>query len=222
MGRRKNPAVPARLVAEIERALARVDVARARLDRTTLGRTTLDRTTGAAAPLPQRRRAHAELRAAYLDADALLREATRSAKAHSYREGSHWRHRLSTLDLARQRHLFEESDDPAALRLGTVRAVDTGMSGPAIGDHLHGRSKAPGAPETYGLDLEAILTTPAPDRVLAAPTATASGPLGTRDVTGGGRMSPPRCRPGRAGGSRRAGSSARGAASRSPSAGSRS
>ncbi|HET6562514.1 MAG TPA: hypothetical protein VFG72_11620 [Marmoricola sp.] len=162
-GRGKKAAVPASLVTQIEGALVRVDV----------GRAQLDRFTGIGAPLPDRRRAHAELRAAYLDADALLRAATRSAKAHSRLEWSGWRHRLSQLDFARQQHLFEESDDPAVLALGCVRAVDTGMSGPAIGDLLHGRAKAPGAPAEYGVDLEAVLTAPAENRVATpAPSVT--------------------------------------------------
>jgi len=32
------------------------------------------------------------------------------------------------------------------------------MSGPAIGDLLHGESREPGAPARYGLDLEAVIT----------------------------------------------------------------
>ena len=43
------------------------------------------------------------------------------------------------------------------LRLGTVRAIDTGMSGPDYGDLLHGESCEPGTPARYGLDLEAVL-----------------------------------------------------------------
>jgi hypothetical protein len=173
MWRRRTPAVPTALEAEIGRALERVDAARA----------VLDRVRASGAPLPERREAHAALRRAFLDADALLREATRTAKAHSYREWSRWRHRLSQLGLARQRHLFEESDDPAALQHGTIRAIDSGMSGPAIGDHLHGRCSLPGTPAAYGLDLEAILTAPAQSRVRAAPVSVlpVPAPAASRD-----------------------------------------
>lgn len=165
MRRKREPAVPARLATDIEGALARVD------DR----RTRLDGVSGTGAPLAQRRRAHAELRRAFLEADALLRTATRRAKAHSHREWSAWRHRLSRLDLARQQHLFEESDDLGVLPAGSVRAVDTGMSGPAIGDLMHGRGKPYGAPATYGIDLEAALgATTAP--AVEGHRTTAAGP----------------------------------------------
>lgn len=52
------------------------------------------------------------------------------------------------------------------LQLGTVRAIGTGMSGPAIDDLLHGESQEPGTPARYGLDLEAVLI--GVDRVEAA------------------------------------------------------
>lgn len=148
MRKSRAPAVPVALTTDIDRALARVADLRLALDRVVTER----------APVPERRRAHAELRAAFLEADALLRAATRAAKAHSFREGSRWRHRLSELDSTRQQHLFEESDDRAMMRTGSVRAVDTGMSGPAIGDFLHGECSPAGTPAAYGLDIEAILT----------------------------------------------------------------
>lgn len=141
------PVVPAALVADIEVALARVDEARERLDRA----------LRADADLLVRRRAHAEVRNAFTAADAPLREATRLARAHSHREWSRWRHRLSTLDVARQQHLFAEADDSAAVMIASVRVVDTGMSGPAIGEFQHGECSPPGKRATYGLDLEAAL-----------------------------------------------------------------
>jgi len=145
--RRREPVVPEPLVTAIAAALDRVDTARSRLDE-------LRRTAPA---LDDLRRAHADLRRAFTDADRLLREATALARADSYREWSRWRHRLSVLDTARQQHLFEESDDSGVLLTGSVRAVDTGMSGPAIGEFQHGECSPPGKPATYGLDLEATL-----------------------------------------------------------------
>ena len=76
----------------------------------------------------------------------------------SYREWSLWRHRLSSLGIARQVHLFAEQDDSGLLPIGSVRTIDTGMSGPDIGDLQHGHSRAPGTLPTFGLDLEALLT----------------------------------------------------------------
>jgi hypothetical protein len=147
MRRRANPPVPDELAARVADALTHVDVAR-RL---------LAEATRTGAPLGVRRSANAGLRRAYDEADALLRQAARSARQHSYPEWSRWRIRLSRLDTARQLHLFAESDDLGVLGMGTVRAFDTGMSGPAIGDLLHGEAVAPGAPAAYGLDMEALL-----------------------------------------------------------------
>jgi hypothetical protein len=138
------------LTAQIELALAAVDTARAELDRA----------TQSAAPLLTRRAAHADVRHAFDVADALLRQATGIAKQHSHREWSQWRSRLSCLDTTRQIHLFAEQDDSGVLPVGSVRAIDTGMSGPDIGDLQHGRSRPAGTPATYGLDLEALLTAP--------------------------------------------------------------
>jgi len=107
--------------------------------------------------LDERRAAHRRLREAYLAADAVLREATREAKARSRYEWMQVRARLSALDTARQQHLMAERDEVPVSTIGSVRAIDTGMSGPAIGDHLHGRSKDPGTPARYGVDVEAAL-----------------------------------------------------------------
>jgi hypothetical protein len=147
MWRRSRPAVSARLSAEIEQALVRVDAARQRLDQVIC----------AEPSLLVRRQAHADLRAAHLEADVLLREATRAAKGHSHQEWSRWRHRLSRLDAARQRHLFQEADDLGVLKIGSVRAIDAGMSGPAIGEFQHGECSADDKSVTYGVDLEAVL-----------------------------------------------------------------
>jgi hypothetical protein len=103
----------------------------------------------------------------------------------SHREWSQWRRRLSRLDTARQAHLFAEADDLGVLGLGSVRAIDTGMSGPDIGELQHGRSAAPGSPATYGVDLDALLTAPAPVLVVRAvredeiPTEEPPGPAPT-------------------------------------------
>ncbi len=143
----RGPAVPASLVVDIDAAMTNVDAAREGLDR--VRRRDADLIT--------RRTAHAELRTAYTAADALLREATRVARLHSYGDWSTWRHRLSSLDTARQQHLFEEADDSAVLPIPSVRAIDTGMSGPAIGEFQHGECSPTGKDATYGLDLEAAL-----------------------------------------------------------------
>ncbi|HET7735442.1 MAG TPA: hypothetical protein VFK52_05680 [Nocardioidaceae bacterium] len=115
--------------------------------------------TGDDVTLDERRAAHRRLRLAYLAADAALRQATREARTRSRYEWMRMRARLSALDTARQQHLMAERDELPALALGSVRAVDTGMSGPAIGFHLHGRSRAPGTPARYGVDVEAVLRT---------------------------------------------------------------
>jgi hypothetical protein len=148
MRRHKQPAVSQGLVDQIDEALRTVDAARAEVACVAAN----------GAPLRARREAHARLRRAFDDADALLRRATAAAKQHSYRGWSLWRHRLSSLDIARQIHLFEEQDEPGLLPIGSVRAIDTGMSGPDIGDLQHGQSRALGTLPTYGLDLEALLT----------------------------------------------------------------
>jgi hypothetical protein len=147
MRRRPHSPVPSDLSVKIADALARVDSAQARLASAT--------TTGS--PVTVRRSAHAELRNAYESADTLLRQGARCAKQQSYVEWSRWRTRLSRLDTARQAQLFAEADDLGVLGLGTIRALDTGMSGPAIGDLLHGESSPPRARAHYGLDEETML-----------------------------------------------------------------
>lgn len=166
MRRRPKPVVPSRLVRQIDEALADLDAARGHLAAVIAGDV----------PLPELRAAHAAVLRAYERAEAPLRRAAALAKPHSYREWSRWRHRVSDLSTQRVAHMFAEQDIVGLLPLGSVRAVDTGMTGPAIGDLLHGRSREPGAPATYGLDLEALLTgapdvrepsgQPAPDAVV--------------------------------------------------------
>ncbi|MGN6781137.1 MAG: hypothetical protein ACTHJH_06520 [Marmoricola sp.] len=134
---------------QIEDALARLEAARERLA------LTVD--ASPPAPLLDRRAAYRAVRLAFDDADALLRAATGLARLHSSAEWSRWRSRLSALDARRQAHLFAEVDDVALLPVGAVRAVDTGMSGPDIGELQHGESCPPGTPATYGLDAEALL-----------------------------------------------------------------
>jgi hypothetical protein len=175
---RRHPAVPKVLIDQIDGALAAVDDARAELTRV----------VASGATLLARREAHASLRQAFDDADALLRKATALARQRSYGDWSRWRHRLSSLDTARQIHLFAEQDDLGLLLLGSTRALDTGMSGPDIGDMQHGQSRAPGALPTYGLDIEALLTaTEGVGRTAADPHPDATGepapaPQALRDV----------------------------------------
>ena len=143
IGRRRT-VVPEELTGEIDEALVAVDAATAELNKATYD--TASRET--------RRDAHAELGRAFERADALLRRATQIAGEHSHRERSKWRARLSQLDTARQVHLFAEQDDPGVALLGNVRAVDTGMTAPRLGELQHGESKPPGTPATYGLDVD--------------------------------------------------------------------
>lgn len=150
MRRHQDPTIPATLLEQVDTSLMLLDRARAELARA----------VAAGAPLRDRRAAHAQVRRAYDEADAQLRRATATAKQHSRREWTLWRHRLSSLDTARQIHLLAEQDEGGLLPLGGERAVDTGMSGPDIGDLQHGRSRAPGSLPTYGLDLEALLLAP--------------------------------------------------------------
>jgi hypothetical protein len=157
MKRTRSTVVPADLVRQIDAAAADLADARHRLALA----------LAADAPLLELRAAHAEVRCAFDRAEGLLRSAAALAKGHSYREWSRWRHRVCDMSTQRVTHLFAEQDTSGLLPVGSVRAVDTGMTGPAIGDLLHGRSREPGAPATYGLDLEAVLTgaveTPTPD-----------------------------------------------------------
>jgi hypothetical protein len=110
-----------------------------------------------------RHQAHADLRFAYQTADDRLREVTTVLKQrgqHSYVEWSRWRSCLSSLDSERQLHLFDEVDDHTLRPVGSVQAVDTGMSGPAIGELQHGESVPPGTAARYGLDMDALMSDP--------------------------------------------------------------
>ena len=168
MNRRTPTDVSPMLLKRIERSLAEVDASRARLAQV----------VAEAAPYLERRAANAAVTAAFADADRLLREVTRAAKQCPYRVWRQWRHRLSQLDLAKQIHLFAQAD-AQVLGLGSVRALDTGMLGPANGDLLHGESREPGAPAGYGLDLDAILAARAP--VAATPVETVA-PAATEEA----------------------------------------
>lgn len=150
MRRSRQPVVSELLVGRIDEALTVVDAAGAALAAATAAR----------APLAERREAHRRLTHAFDHADALLREATALARQRSYREWSLWRERLSSLDTARQIHLLAEQDEPGLRPSGSVRAIDTGMSGPDIGELQHGESRPPGSVTTYGVDVEALLTAP--------------------------------------------------------------
>ena len=147
---RHRPAVsiPVDLVDEMERTLVALDAARAALQVAT--------STGA--PLPVRRAAHAAVTAAFDAADRPLRQATTLARSGPYLAWRDWRRRLSTLNAAKQRHLFAEMDVVGGLGQGSIQTVDTGMSGPSIGDIQHGETRPPGSPATYGLDMGAVLT----------------------------------------------------------------
>lgn len=157
MRSRSQPAIPAQLIHQIDGALAAVDTARTQL----AGAIAED------APVRDLRTAHARVRHAFDEADEFLRRATGLAREHSHREWSLWRHRLSSLDAARQIHLLAEQDCIGVLPIGSRRAIDTGMSGPDIGELQHGQSRAPGTPPAYGLDLEALMAG-APEPVVAA------------------------------------------------------
>lgn len=145
----RGPQVAPELVQRIEVALDDVDTAWSALVATTASR----------APLNSRRAANAELGRRFDAADACLREATIIARAHSRHDWAHWRKRLADLDTRRQIHLIAELDTGNILRTNSIRAIDTGMSGPDIGDLQHGDTKQPGSPATYGVDVEAILRT---------------------------------------------------------------
>jgi hypothetical protein len=150
MMRKHATTVPDTQLALVEAALQEVEDARAAL--VEARRTGADRAG--------RRQAHADLRAAYDVADARLREvadALKQAGHRRYVEWFRWRERLSRLDTERQVHLFDEREDPGIRSSGSVRAIDTGMSGPAIGELQHGESRPPGTEARYGLDMEAVL-----------------------------------------------------------------
>lgn len=181
MGRRGRTAVPELLAAQVEQALAALEDAQEALSRVVDDRP----------PLQDRRDAHVRVRRAFDVADELLRQATTLARQESHREWSQWRHRLSSLDTARQLHLLAEQDELGLLPLGSVRAVDTGMSGPDLGDLLHGASRDPGTPPRYGLDLEALLTAPAAAGPAAEPPhARVIGTLARRQAVPGPATTP--------------------------------
>jgi hypothetical protein len=142
-----GPRVAPELVQRIDVALNDVESARSALDATMASR----------APLNLRRAANRELRRSFDAADACLREATIIAKARSRHDWAQWRKRLSDLDTQRQIHLIAEIDEENILTTNSIRAIDTGMSGPDIGDMQHGDSKPLGSSGTYGLDVEAML-----------------------------------------------------------------
>ena len=146
MSSRAPTAISSMLLKRIERSLAELDE----------GRTRLAEVLADEAPYLERRAAYAAVTTAFADADRLLREVTRASKPGPYHVWRQWRHRLSQLDLAKQIHLLAQND-AQALGLGSIRAVDTGMLGPANGDLLHGETQEPGTPAGYGLDLDAVL-----------------------------------------------------------------
>jgi hypothetical protein len=154
--------VPAALVEQILEALAELDDARAALARVRAGQD----------PLGDRRAANARVREAFERADVLLRRATGIARTGSYRDWGDWalwRDRLSRLDAARQAHLLAEHEERAVLPINSVRALDTGMGGPDLGELQHGRSRPPGAAPSYGLDIESVLAATAAAELEAAP-----------------------------------------------------
>ena len=152
--RKQNPPVPAVLVQQIDAALEAVDAARADLKAVLAARE----------PLAARRLARTRLDRAFAAADPLLRQAATQTRAAihtrpgAYVTWSQWRRRLSRLDTQWQMHQFAGLDDVACPPIGSIRTIDTGMSGPDIGDLQHGHSREPGTPATYGLDIESVLT----------------------------------------------------------------
>ncbi|MEO5652091.1 MAG: hypothetical protein ABIN79_06765 [Marmoricola sp.] len=145
-----GPRVAPELIQRIEVALSNVASAQLAFDATVVSR----------ASLHSRRAADVKLRESFDSADASLREATMVAKQRSRHDWAHWRKRLSDLDTRRQIHLIAERDTDGMLRTNSVRAIDTGMSGPDIGEMQHGDSMPPGSPATYGVDYEAMLQAP--------------------------------------------------------------
>ena len=145
-----GPRVAPELIQRIEVALSNVASAQLAFDATVVS----------CASLHSRRAADVKLRESFDSADASLREATMVAKQRSRHDWAHWRKRLSDLDTRRQIHLIAERDTDGMLRTNSVRAIDTGMSGPDIGEMQHGDSMPPGSPATYGVDYEAMLQAP--------------------------------------------------------------
>jgi hypothetical protein len=169
MARRRRGLVPRTLQAAILEALEEVE------ERTSA---TAEAIAGSA-PLEQRRALRVGLGEAFERADRLLREAVGLTRGRSHREWSRWRRRLAGLSTAKQKALFGERDDLVCLRMGAVLAVDTGMSGPAIGELQHGASKPPGAVARYGVDVDGLFTPrrrpePSAASATAVPAASAS------------------------------------------------
>lgn len=164
MWSRSKALVPEELVAAARAALARVDDEVA----------ALERLTDQGATLVARREQRRRTRRAIDEADVLLRQAAAATRGRSHREWSRWRRRVSRLSLARHVLAFAESDEIATLPVHSVRAVDTGMSGPSIGELQHGASRPPGSPARYGLDLDAALASPS--RVRVGPPRPAARP----------------------------------------------
>jgi hypothetical protein len=173
--RRPKITVPVELAREADRATTAAAAAC----------TALDAVLRDQAPLAVRRAARADVAAAFADADRLLRAAAELTRPGPYHEWRQWRHRLSQLDLAKHRYLFAQSDDLACLEMGTVRAVDTGMSGPSIGELQHGASRPAGAAADYGLDIAAVMAAPDPavvPQIVAAPVAPPVAPPSRQPV----------------------------------------
>lgn len=131
-----GPRAAPELVQRVEVALNKVDSARLALGATTASRASLN----------LRRAASAELRHSFDAADACLREATLVAKQRSRHDWAHWRKRLSDLDTRRQIHLIAELDADGILSTNSVRAIDTGMSGPGHRRYAAWRLDAAGKP----------------------------------------------------------------------------
>lgn len=169
MWRRRNRGVPEQLVQQIDEALGAVDAASGRLSST----------RAAGASIGERQRAHRELRAAFAAADTLLRQAVAAARGEKFPVRSYWRERLSRLDAARQQQLFAEQDDFGVLSVGSIQMVDYGMTGPDLGDPLHGSAVPRGTPARIGVDMTAALSfmDSAPTLLPALPRARRLGEL---------------------------------------------
>lgn len=148
MWRRERSPVPTALEGQITEALEAVDRARAQFDAV----------RALQEPLAERQRARAELKMAFDSADQLLRRAVSLVRSEasgpwqgSFVTWSKWRNILSRLDAQRQAYMFAVTDDLGVLPVGSVRAVDYGMAGPAIGDIQHRHTRPPGTPARIGV-----------------------------------------------------------------------
>jgi len=160
MWRRRNRGVPEQLVQQIDEALAAVDAASDRVRST----------RAAGSSIGERQRAERELRAAFAAADTLLRKAVSAVRGEKFPVRSYWRDRLSRLDAARQQQLFAEQDDVGVLNVGSLQTIDYGMTGPDLGDRLHGAAVPRGTPARIGVDMAAALSP-----VESAPTMLPAG-----------------------------------------------